>query len=216
MKYRKIRNLMITFLISGMMLPLSSCGKKNDSAVKGGHAASSTTGVNDLLQSGLDEQTSNQETTTSEEVVIDFTSSPAYTSSAPLPSEEVIPTFTMNEEGVEVDLTVLSSGAVYSIVYDMMMHPDNYVGKVVKMRGLFDTAYDEANGIRYYACVIQDATQCCAQGIEFELENPGTYPDDFPQVGQECTVIGVFDTYMEGEYMYATLRKSKMTITKEG
>ncbi len=211
MKNKLFRNLIITFLSISMMLSLESCGKKKENAVNGGHAVSSTTGVNDLLQSGLNEQTS--EETTSEEVVIDFTSSPAYTSSAPLPSEEVIPTFTMNEEGVEVDLTVMSSGTVYSIVYDMMMHPDNYVGKVVKMRGIFDTAYDEASGIRYYACVIQDATQCCAQGIEFELEKPGTYPDDFPEVGQECTVVGVFDTYMEGEYRYATLRHSNMTVT---
>ncbi len=211
MKNKLFLNLIISFLSISMMMSLESCGKKKENAVNGGHAVSSTTGVNDLLQSGLNEQTS--EETTSEEVVIDFTSSPAYTSSAPLPSEEVIPTFTMNEEGVEVDLTVMSSGTVYSIVYDMMMHPDNYVGKVVKMRGIFDTAYDEASGIRYYACVIQDATQCCAQGIEFELENPGTYPDDFPEVGQECTVVGVFDTYMEGEYRYATLRHSNMTVT---
>lgn len=211
MKNKLFRNLIISFLSISMMMSLESCGKKKENVVNGGHAVSSTTGVNDLLQSGLNEQTS--EMTTSQEVVIDFTSSPAYTSSAPLPSEEVIPTFTMNEEGVEVDLTVMSSGTVYSIVYDMMMHPDNYVGKVVKMRGIFDTAYDEASGIRYYACVIQDATQCCAQGIEFELENPGTYPDDFPKVGQECTVVGVFDTYMEGEYRYATLRHSNMTVT---
>lgn len=211
MKNKLFLNLIISFLSISMMMSLESCGKKKENAVNGGHAVSSTTGVNDLLQSGLNEQTS--EMTTSQEVVIDFTSSPAYTSSAPLPSEEVIPTFTMNEEGVEVDLTVMSSGTVYSIVYDMMMHPDNYVGKVVKMRGIFDTAYDETSGIRYYACVIQDATQCCAQGIEFELENPGMYPDDFPKVGQECTVVGVFDTYMEGEYRYATLRHSNMTVT---
>ena len=38
------------------------------------------------------------------------------------------------------------------------------------------------------------AAACCAQGIEFILT------DDY------ATVIGSFDTYYEGEYLYCTLR----------
>lgn len=45
----------------------------------------------------------------------------------------------------------------------------------MKMRGMFSSYHDEETGKSYYACIIQDATACCAQGIEFELEGEYTY-----------------------------------------
>lgn len=35
-------------------------------------------------------------------------------------------------------------------------------------------------------------------------------PDDYPQVDAEICVIGVFDTYEEGDYTYCTLRNAKL------
>ncbi|WP_034452742.1 hypothetical protein [Butyrivibrio sp. AE2032] len=52
--------------------------------------------------------------------------------------------------GVDVDLTVLSSTVVYSEVYNMMVSPDNYKGKTVKMKGQFVPYYDEATGKYYF------------------------------------------------------------------
>nr|MCR5716177.1 hypothetical protein [Lachnospiraceae bacterium] len=69
---------------------------------------------------------------------------------------------------VDVDLTTLSSTMVYSEVYNMMVSPDAYVGKTIRMSGLMSIFLDEATEKYYYACIIQDATACCAQGIEFE------------------------------------------------
>ena len=60
------------------------------------------------------------------------------------------------------------------------------------------------------SCIIQDATACCAQGIEFELADKRTYPDDYPEIDEEICVVGVFDTYKEGEYTYCTLRNAKL------
>ncbi len=110
--------------------------------------------------------------------------------------------------GVDVDLTVLSSTMVYSEVYNMMVSPDNYKGKTVKMKGQFVPYYDEATGKYYFACFISDATACCAQGIEFILTDDYSYPEDYPQDGDTICVIGTFDTYMEGEYLYCTLRNA--------
>ena len=36
------------------------------------------------------------------------------------------------------------------------------------------------------------------------------YPDDYPADGENVCVIGVFDTYEEGDYYYCTLRNAKM------
>lgn len=114
------------------------------------------------------------------------------------------------QNGIDIDLTVLSSTMVYSEVYDMMYYPENYIGKTVKMEGLYASAYDDTMGKRYHACIIQDATACCSQGIEFEPGGDLVYPDDFPDEGGNVCVIGTFDTYAEGDQKYCTLRNAKM------
>lgn len=114
------------------------------------------------------------------------------------------------EEGIDVDLTRLSSTMVYSEVYNMMYLPNEYLGKTVRMRGAFSVFQDSTTGNIYYTCIIQDATACCAQGIEFERAGSYTYPDDYPEVNDEITVTGVFDTYEEAGYLYCTLRNAKM------
>ena len=111
---------------------------------------------------------------------------------------------------IDVDLTVLSSTMVYSEVYNMMITPSEYKGKTVKMQGNIAFSKDEKTGKQYYACIIQDATACCSQGIEFEPTKDYSYPEDFPKEGEIVTVVGVFDTYTDGNYQYNTLRNAKM------
>ena len=113
-------------------------------------------------------------------------------------------------EGVDVDLTALSSTMVYSEVYNMMVEPESYVGKTVKMDGTFSVYYDEPTEEYYFACIIQDATACCAQGIEFELTDEYKYPDDYPEEGGNVCVVGVFDTYKENDSTYCTLRNARL------
>ena len=119
-----------------------------------------------------------------------------------------------SEEGIDVDLTVLSSTMVYSEVYNMMVSPEQYIGKTVKMDGLFAYYHDEATGNYYFACIIQDATACCAQGIEFVLTEDYTYPDDYLEADAEICVVGVFDTYEENGNTYCTLREASLTERK--
>ena len=121
-------------------------------------------------------------------------------------SEEVGADFA---DAIDVDLTQLSSTMVYSQVYDMMEEPERYIGQTVKMSGTFSVYEDESSGNIYFSCMVQDATACCAQGIEFVLSD-ATYPDDYPKEGDEISVVGVFDTYEEDEYTYCTLRNAKL------
>ena len=110
--------------------------------------------------------------------------------------------------GIDIDLTALSSTMIYSEVSNMMFEPDDYVGKTVKMEGNFSVYHDEASDKYYFACIIQDATACCAQGLEFVLKDSYKFPDDYPEVGEEVCVSGVFDTYYESGYYYCTLRNA--------
>ena len=128
---------------------------------------------------------------------------------APEPEITDLPHTTPGAEGVDVDLTALSSTMVYAEVYSMMSVPEEYIGKTVKMDGLFVVYRDEESEQYYYACLILDATACCAQGLEFALKEEGTFPEDYPEVGSPISVRGTFDTYREGETTYCRLRDAE-------
>ena len=119
-------------------------------------------------------------------------------------------------DGIDVDLTKLSSTMVYSEVYNMMYTPDDYVGKTIKMEGQFAIyqATDENGALIpdqiYFACVIADATACCSQGLEFVLADEHTYPNDYPELGSEITVTGTFELYEEDGYQYCRLVDAEM------
>ena len=112
---------------------------------------------------------------------------------------------------VDIDLTALSGIMVYSEVNSMISFPDNYIGKTVKMQGQFAIGYvyntdgtpDESTA--RFACVIADATACCSQGLEFILTGEHTYPDEYPELGAEITVVGTFEWYEEDGCRYYRL-----------
>ena len=96
---------------------------------------------------------------------------------------------------VDVDLTVLSSTMVYSEVYNMLYNdPAHYLGKTVKARGEFSIYQLVTDGVLQPDPV---SSACCAEGMEFVLEGDLTYPDDYPELGTEITVIGEFQSYEE-------------------
>lgn len=40
---------------------------------------------------------------------------------------------------------------------NMMMTPEDYVGKSVRMNGMYVSFYEEENDFRYFACIVKDA-----------------------------------------------------------
>ena len=112
---------------------------------------------------------------------------------------------------VDIDLTALSGIMVYSEVNSMISFPDNYIGKTVKMQGQFTIyqATDENGSFipdkMFFACMIADATACCAQGLEFALAGEPVYPDEYPELGAEITVVGTFEWYEEDGCRYYRL-----------
>lgn len=114
----------------------------------------------------------------------------------------------INASDIDIDLTRLSSTMVYSEVYNMMNSPESYVGKVIRMDGkLAVYKYPERN---YYTCIIQDATACCQQGMEFLWAGNHKYPEDYPNEGDNIIVTGVFDIYYEGENKYVQLKNASL------
>lgn len=108
----------------------------------------------------------------------------------------------------DIDLSVLTPTVAYSQIYNISYNPDSYIGKTIKVKGTFAT-YD--SGVKvYFACLVGDATACCQQAIEFVLAEERTFPDDYPAVGEEITVMGKFDLYTEGKNQYCYLTEAVM------
>ena len=144
--------------------------------------------------------------------------------SEPQPSPAITEPPQASADGAEVDLTVLSSTMVYAEVYNMLYNdPESYLGKTVRVRGEFSIYQLVVDGVLQpapvaYACIIADATASCAEGMEFVLEGDLTYPDDYPELGTEITVIGEFQSYEENgmtgyHLINARLESSEMRYT---
>ncbi len=115
-------------------------------------------------------------------------------------------------EGVDVDLTSLTSTMVYGQVFDMLTYPEEFLGKTIRMQGQFSYYHDEQTGNYYFGCIVKDATACCAQGFEFQLPGDPVFPDDYPEYGQEIMVTGTFSTYIEDGCTYCTLKDADLEI----
>lgn len=97
------------------------------------------------------------------------------------------------KEKYDIDISRMSGTMVYGQVNQMIMYPSKYLGKHIKMKGIFSSYYDEQLERRFYGCVIQDALACCSQGLAFELAKPRKYPEQYPAEGDAIIVEGDFD-----------------------
>ena len=184
-----MKRLFCLLLAVCMMVFLCSCGKD------GGKDA------------GNDVSSSDEEASASTEII-------------PTPNEQKAPEGSEPSHPsagkVDVDLTVLSSTMVYSEVYNMLYNdPAHYLGKTVKARGEFSIYQLVTDGVLQpdpvsYACIISDAAACCAEGMEFVLEGDYTYPDDYPELGAEITVIGEFQSYEENGMTWYHLANARL------
>ena len=195
-----MKKIIVTLLCLAVISALVGC----DSNSASGRTGDKSANVNDVLKSGMaaaDSQSDDNE----QNVYSTYPNDKNTHQSEVSASSDSDAT-----DEIDVDLTTLSSTMVYSEVYNMMVSPKDYVGKTVKMNGSFSTYYDEITENYYFACIIKDATACCAQGIEFVLAGNYSYPNDYPEEDSEICVIGVFDTYKEGDCTYCTLRNAKL------
>ncbi len=103
------------------------------------------------------------------------------------------------EEGsVDIDLTQMSSIMIYSEVYNIMINPEDYLGKTIKICGPYYASYWEDTDKYYHYVIINDATACCSSGLEFIWEdNSHKYPEEYPKDETEIELVGRFDSYEE-------------------
>ena len=85
---------------------------------------------------------------------------------------------------IDIDLTRMSSTMVYAYVFKMVNEPTKFIGKRIRMKGVFSSYYDQETQKRYYGCVIE---------------------------GGKITIIGDFEMAEEGNDAYPVIRNAKMS-----
>lgn len=185
------------WLLAAVVL-ISGCGKRADN----GKGINSGKTVDKVIESQVkkEEQKKTEESTKEDTQKNDQQNADTQT------PESVQGTVNAPEAAVDVDLSVMDSDMIYATVYQMMSDPEQYVGKTFRIEGKFYVTYDEMTKNQYYYCVIKDATECCAQGLEFVWgDGSHIYPDEYPTDGTEVIVDGTFELYMENDSRYCRL-----------
>ena len=120
-------------------------------------------------------------------------------------SSEGLPVY----EHVDVDLTQMNATMVFSQVSDMINKPSTYINKIVKVKGPFRPFESTDPNSCYPAILIQDATACCGNGLEFLLYGVPRCTmqggNGYPLLNEEATIVGRFETYLEDYSLYIHL-----------
>lgn len=185
------------WLLAAVVL-ISGCGKQTDN----GKGFNNGKTVDKVIESQVkkEEQKKTEESTKEDTQNNDQQNTDTQT------PESVQGSVNAPEASVDVDLSVMDSDMIYATVYQMMSDPEQYVGKTFRIEGKFYVTYDEMTKNQYYYCVIKDATECCAQGLEFVWgDGSHIYPDEYPTDGTEVVVDGTFELYMENDSRYCRL-----------
>ncbi len=110
-------------------------------------------------------------------------------------------TVAIAERAVDIDITEMSSTMVFSQIYDMMINPTTYEGKVIRLVGQYQPQYYNVTDTTYQFIVINDATGCCPQGLEFISNNKNENLEEFDII----EIVGVYESYEEGPKTYYRL-----------
>ena len=195
-----MKNLKKCMVLLLCILLITGCSNKKGTNGKG---VNNTNSIEKVIDNQIANEDGKTETTESEKASSDVESNKGIEDTIS-GAENVRDT----DETVDYDLTQMSSDMVYATVYQMMVTPEEYEGKTFRIDGNFYATYYEATKKYYFYCIIQDATDCCAQGMEFIWDDGShIYPDEYPEDNAEIVVEGTFETYREDgdENLYCRL-----------
>lgn len=195
-----MKNLKKCMVLLLCILLITGCSNKKGTNGKG---VNNTNSIEKVIDNQIANEDGKTETTESEKASSDVESNKDIEDTIS-GAENVRDT----DETVDYDLTQMSSDMVYATVYQMMVTPEEYEGKTFRIDGNFYATYYEATKKYYFYCIIQDATACCAQGMEFIWDDGShIYPDEYPEDNVEIVVEGTFETYREDgdENLYCRL-----------
>ena len=111
------------------------------------------------------------------------------------PVEETTPTqATVIAPKVDYDLSEMNFTMISSFFFQMLVESEKYENKIFKIKGKFQSFENEENpaALPYFSVIMNDATMCCQEGIDFVWEGNHNWPADYPDQDQEITIIGKY------------------------
>lgn len=100
---------------------------------------------------------------------------------------------------VDHDLSNMNANMIFAEIFNLVLMPDEYIGRTFRMKGNFAVYVNKTSGNKYFSIIIPDATQCCQQGIDIICLGDMKYPEDFPKIGSEIMVTGQFNSITTDE-----------------
>ena len=122
-----------------------------------------------------------------------------------------------NTQKPDIDLTLMSSTMIYSTVFQFFIDYEYYEGKTIKIQGIYTPFFRPETNRIYHNVVIQDATACCKEGLEFVWEDGNHENNEYPPEGTGIIVQGIFEQYYEDdrmEVMQIHLKNASMDIVR--
>lgn len=113
-----------------------------------------------------------------------------------------------SSSNVDVDLTELSETVMFAKVSDILVTPDEYDGKTIKVTGEINVYYEEAEDKNYFAMILVDSTNCCTYVLEFD-KDPSVDDKEFMH-GKDQTIVGTLDFEEMGDSFFCHLIDVKL------
>ena len=205
-----MKKLIDVITVLALLVSLSACAGTTAEARKGSGVRNTGSTVSQILEEATRTETPPE---TAVPTTPEAPAHPAETAPPQMdPSEQAAPSSASapetaaEESGIDIDLTLLNSTMLYSEVYSMMVEPEAFLGKTVRLAGYCTSSYYEPTDMTYYAVIIPDATACCAQGIEYTLADGAAYPAD----DTDIVITGTFELYEELGVEYCRLGNAKV------
>ena len=95
---------------------------------------------------------------------------------------------------VDYDLSNYNFTMISSFFFQMLIEPETYENKTFKIKGKFQTFDNEEDptALPYFSVIMNDATMCCQEGIDFVWQGDHNWPADYPEQDQEITIVGKY------------------------
>ena len=122
--------------------------------------------------------------------------------------------YTMDDAAVDIDFTVLSSMMVFAEFYNIMLNPDDFVGKIIKMNGLYYASVFDKDDYYSHYITVGEGDACCAQGFEFKWNGEHKFPDDYPKENTKIELTGAFSKYEKLGRTHYYLAVDNIAISK--
>jgi len=116
-----------------------------------------------------------------------------------------------NADGIDVDLSALSSTMLSAQYNNIMTSPNRYIGKTIKVRGSYAAFFSEAaGGYRHYV-ITKEGDDCCTEGFEFIWSGEHEPLEE----GVKIEAVGVFSSYEEAGRTWYYLAVDELSVLSQ-